>query len=545
MFKGKTFKDFVPGIIISFACSFLVCLYAPLELFFSNKNEFWFDIYVLGPIVLAMFFAAAAVSMIVLAVLYLINKKIYHIGILLEFAGLVCTYIQGNFMVGNLPPTDGTEVDWSKYTVSTVISVIMWIVVIAALLVLTKMFSAKKVISVINVVAGCLSLMLLVTLTTVCINNDGFSKKTNLTITEKNQMELSSDKNFIILVLDAVDGETFGNMMEENPQYKEIFNDFTFYSDAMSAYPFTKHSIPFMLTGWWYENQTDFNGFVDKTFTESKLFSNLESKNYKMGLYESELTLGDDNLLRFDNVIDTNGVTSIKDFIKLEIKLVGFKYAPYGLKRFCDIDTNEFVKLRGGSDEYKAFNSSNEDFYKNVKNNDFTLTDDKCFKFIHIEGGHVPFKYNENVEVIENGTYEDNLKACFTMTKVYLDKLKASGLYDNSVIMIMADHGYNMYETEGRQNPALFIKGINEKHDLSYSKAPVSYDDLQEAYARLLEGKRSDEVFDCKEGDKRARRYLFYYHLKDANMVEYEQTGAAKDMDSLKMTGRAFSLDDN
>ena len=232
-----------------------------------------------------------------------------------------------------------------------------------------------------------------------------------------------------------------------------------FIRDAMSTYPFTKHSIPFMLTGQWYENQTDFNGFVDKTFTESKLFSNLESKNYKMGLYESELTLGDDNLLRFDNVIDTNGVTSIKDFIKLEIKLVGFKYAPYGLKQFCDIDTNEFVKLRGGSDEYKAFNSSNEDFYKNVKNNDFTLTDDKCFKFIHIEGGHVPFKYNENVEVIENGTYEDNLKACFTMTKAYLDKLKASGLYDNSVIMIMADHGYNMYETEAQTKSCAVYQG--------------------------------------------------------------------------------------
>ena len=57
MFKGKSFKDFVPVIIISFACSFLVCLYAPLELFFSNRDEFWFDIYVLGPIVLGMFFS--------------------------------------------------------------------------------------------------------------------------------------------------------------------------------------------------------------------------------------------------------------------------------------------------------------------------------------------------------------------------------------------------------------------------------------------------------------------------------------------------------
>ena len=88
-------------------------------------------------------------------------------------------------MVGNLPPTDGTDVDWSKYTVSTVISVVMWIVVIAALLVLTKIFSAKKVISVINVVAGCLSLMLLVTLTTVCINNDGFSKNKSDSYREK------------------------------------------------------------------------------------------------------------------------------------------------------------------------------------------------------------------------------------------------------------------------------------------------------------------------------------------------------------------------
>ena len=129
-----------------------------------------------------------------------------------------------------------------------------------------------------------------------------------------------------------------------------------------------------------------------------------------------------------------------------------------------------------------------------------------------------------------------------TIVAAYLEKLKEADSYDNSVIIIMSDHGYDEEGTEeyGRQNPLLMIKGRNEHHDMQISQAPISYDDLQSAYMRLLDGAKGDEVFDWKEGDKRDLRFLFYWYLDEDHMTEYIQTGEASDLTTMVPTGVEF-----
>ena len=109
-------------------------------------------------------------------------------------------------------------------------------------------------------------------------------------------------------------------------------------------------------------------------------------------------------------------------------------------------------------------------------------------------------------------------------------------------------HGYNGSlgqsgeATWMRQCALLLIKGRNEHHDtMQISQAPISFEDLQEAYVRLLDGRRSDEVFDWKEGDARERRFLRYSFLDDDHMQEYMQTGYASDMDTMIPTGREYN----
>ena len=58
---------------------------------------------------------------------------------------------------------------------------------------------------------------------------------------------------------------------------------------------------------------------------------------------------------------------------------------------------------------------------------------------------------------------------------------------------------------------------------------------------RLLDGRRSDEVFDRKEGDARERRFLRHSFLDDDHMQEYIQTGYASDMDTMIPTGREYN----
>ena len=63
----------MPGIFISLAISFLLFLYAPIDLYCANTAEFWFDFSTLLITALGMFAACFAV----LAVLYLIAMLIH------------------------------------------------------------------------------------------------------------------------------------------------------------------------------------------------------------------------------------------------------------------------------------------------------------------------------------------------------------------------------------------------------------------------------------------------------------------------------------
>ena len=72
------------------------------------------------------------------------------------------------------------------------------------------------------------------------------------------------------------------------------------------------------------------------------------------------------------------------------------------------------------------------------------------------------------------------------------------------------------------------------------SEAPISYEDLQECFSRLLDGTSSDQVFDAKEGDQRIRRYLSYNYLEEGHIVEFEQKGYATDLGTMVATGRVF-----
>lgn len=94
--KSKKIKkqQLLPGIFISLAISFILFIYAPVELYCSNLDEFWFDFGVLMRLALSMF----AVSMILMTlgyvILLLIHPVVYRLGLAgrASFASLhVCT----------------------------------------------------------------------------------------------------------------------------------------------------------------------------------------------------------------------------------------------------------------------------------------------------------------------------------------------------------------------------------------------------------------------------------------------------------------------
>lgn len=541
--KILIFREEGAYVWLSAAVCFMLFLYAPLELLFTNQDEFWFDAYILTPLMLVVFGIGCLGAILLFFVLRKLHEKLYQLGLAAGFAGYIGLYVQGNLLTAGLPSLDGEPIDWSLYTGERVKSIAAWAAVVIVVTVLFCKLKREVFAKAVKAVSAGMTLMLVMTLLTLALTNQGFSKKPSMSVTTENMFAMSRDANFVILLLDAVDAQVLKGMMDVEPAYQDIFADFTFYDNVVGAYPYTQHSIPYILSGKWYENETAFKAYEREAYATSPFLEAMETAGYRMGFYEADLLLDNGGMGRFENILPNDrGVGDKWAFVRWQLLMTGFKYAPYDLKRFSFVNPKAFSTLKITPEGKTLFTPSNTEFYDGILHEEIACTDQKCFRFIHVDGGHVPFIYNEKVEVIpeESGSYEDNIKACLTMTKAYLEKLREGGVYDNSVIIVMADHGYNGTDPHGRQNPAFFVKGINEAHDFAVSDAPVSFEDLQEAYRRLLNGAAGGSVFDWKSGDQRERRFLFYEYLKEDYMVEYMHPGQADDTEAMYETGEIY-----
>ena len=85
----------------------------------------------------------------------------------------------------------------------------------------------------------------------------------------------------------------------------------------------------------------------------------------------------------------------------------------------------------------------------------------KVFPVLSFAGGHVPFLYDADLNAVGDSSYTETLEANIRVIGQFLDKLKQSDLYDNSVIIVMADHGFdpqNEVSAYDRQNPLFLVK---------------------------------------------------------------------------------------
>ena len=66
----------------------------------------------------------------------------------------------------------------------------------------------------------------------------------------------------------------------------------------------------------------------------------------------------------------------------------------------------------------------------------------KKFKFIHLNGAHVPYIYDKDMNIINelDGTYEQSAQATMVGAMDYVEHLRNSEAYDNTVLIVMSDH---------------------------------------------------------------------------------------------------------
>lgn len=186
------------GAVIAISTCFLLFVYAPTELFLTNQSSFWFTLYTMLPAVLGTFAVTVLASVLLLFFCNLISHTLYQIASAGFALLMICSYIQGTFLIFGLPGLDGLAIDWNQYQASRYKSIGLWIIMLIVFIVLIRIFHLRKFLKAAGIVSFCMALMLLVTLFTLSLSSRDSLNKDVLTATTENMFEMSKDTNFII-----------------------------------------------------------------------------------------------------------------------------------------------------------------------------------------------------------------------------------------------------------------------------------------------------------------------------------------------------------
>lgn len=537
LFPHAIKKEFIYGESVILFVTFMILFFGPLEIYLASKDAFFFSGYDVLPITI-LFFAAGFFCLSVFQyILRRLNRSIWSLFCSFLFGCGIALYIQGNFILTEYGLLDGSTINWSEYKWEGVISACLFLFSIGASVFLLCKY--KKHFKTVSIISLCITLVQIITLSTLLLTN-GLDKAPVQKATTKNEFSFSSDKNIAVLLFDTFDSQVMEELLksENSSEYEELLADFTYYPDTLGMYNHTDFAIPHFLTGVQTDNQTTFGEYIDFAYSNSSFLSDLNEDNWQIGLYTDILLPRVDtglNISNWENVTLT--VSSKRRLASYLYKLVGFRYLPHQLKPYCYFYSDDMMSICSIKDsDDDIFDWNNLAFYENI-NSIKTNSETPTFHFYHLEGTHPPFSINTNLEYVDNTTITDEGHAMMLIIDRFIQTLKEKNIYDNTAIIICADHGY--YDM--KQRPVFLIKEIAKEHPFTISTSTVSYSNMQDILLSLKNESNIENILNINSNTPR----LFYAYDDSwlgedsycAPISEYITDSHAQDSSSLSKTG--------
>lgn len=537
-------KENIDIILSSLFLSYSFFIFGPLQIYLTNTTEFWFKLKHILPTMIISFFIVFIFIILFSHIIPRDFRKYY--GALLFGVGFAL-YIQGNFINLDYGVLDGSEINWNSYGIWGILNTAIWILCITVPIILTRLWP-KQLRKIIKAVSLFIVSIQVITSGVLLVGAKTVPNK-DITVTTKDMFSLSPDKNVIIFILDAFDASYMNEILAEYPEYKEAFKDFTYYDNTLGAYPTTKLALPYILTGERYDNSILYNDYIDQAYGKTILYDILLAEGYDVGIYVNKKFISLSCKDIFSNISITEEKPS--SYIGLGLmmyKSTAFTYLPHFIKRMFWYYTGDFDNYICSSveDNSTLFTPDEVSFYQSLVCDGISFTNDAyAFRLYHLSGTHPPFTMTSDLKHNASGTtaIEEGIASLKTVLE-YTRQLKESKAYNNTSIIIIADHGL----VDMRQNPILLVKPVGSDKDFVVLSDPVSFDDLLNTILYMASGEKKYQpnIFSWS-GTDRTRQY-FYYDCRDAwekeympDMYEYITNGHANDVTQMQKKGTVYT----
>ena len=584
-------RKLLNNLLVAMFVSLTVWFFAPSHIYLMNSLEFVDSSYL--EIAFTLLVAAGISTVMLWIVLLPIVRRAIHFRVVAVLFVLGCLmWLQSNIMVWDYGIFDGRNIDWISKMGYGIIDSIVWLLAIVLAMAKPRLFyKAARY--------GCIYLIILQAVSLSFTYSQAPEKTWSGFTTQNDSMwDFSSKRNVIVIVLDGFQSDIFSEIVAEETEYNDVFDGFTYFPNAVGGFPYTYPSIPLMLTGQYYDNSIPVQDFIKDAYLETSIPRVLKDNGFHTWISKEKY-------FYIKPEIGSNVVQRSKSFFSIHntrplFDISFFRLSPHFLKQAISqrisFKPNSLI-TQGSSGRgrptdtrppkrtltpeelhrpttpyvprtYPAgdhpFDTRDLRFMESMLANINVRTDQDVFKFLWTVGLHIPITLNERLEYETLPFTRENLKrqgrGCLQITRRFIEKLKEIGIYDNSIIVILADHGRGhpekTCETTANGNmaylaPLILVKPFKARGALKKTDAPVTIADLPRTVFDEL-GIKADatgqSMLNLPEATSRERKYYYCRHERQAwtklhmpDLHEYIVDGHSWEPGSWHRTGRTMT----
>lgn len=541
---------------VSLFLAFTLGVYAPCELYLTNINEFWFSFSMFWwiPVLVGTGF-----MLIMFLIGLMLKDKTAYIYEAVLFVVSICLYMQGNFLNLRVGVMNGAEINWTQYRRHFIIDglVLGLTVIVLGAFILWKVQISKKIITVFSLFLTAIQAVALVVLLITGqdeLKND--ASRYVQVVTDKGLYEVGSDSNIIVFILDMFDDSYFKEILDTEPEIKKELDGFTYFSNFTGSYSTTNYSMAHLCSGKYFYNEGGgWNEWKQRISNERLYLDEILESGYQLSMYSNAIGgIVPRHLEASENYMEVPQKIGNKRHFTIDLyRLAATKYFPDFLKPYLWMTGTEFDEYKQLASEYNAYSTENLVFKERLEKYGISVGGaNKQIKFIHITGAHYPYLINENAQEVEpdSVTGVQCARGVLRIVGEYLEDLRENGVYDNSNIILAADHGY--YWDGVLTNPLFAVKPHGASGELVINNAPVSQIDFGPTLLEMI-GLNADHsygysAFEIELHSQRER--LFYqYNLQEfrsdekMRLIEYKIPPESNDPANFCITDVEYTVD--
>lgn len=374
-------------------------------------------------------------------------------------------WIQGNLIVWDYGVFDGRNIEWAQYKWRGWVDLAIWLgVLVAGIWLMKDRLRLLSTICIVLVSSQAISILV-----ALVQSEEELEPKADF-VSQNDYVQLhqfSKQQNVIHLIVDGFQADVFDFLMTEEsvgPAYREAFSGFTFYRENLGVYPYTRFSVPAFLSGEIYKNSAVKDRFIDTILSGKNILNQAKLEGFSLDIASGSsywvnryASANYDHIYSLDEDISVNPVHR-QSATLIDIAL--FRSAPHFLKPYIYdkqkwFSSKLFAEAAGGSELYFKHTRFLNSLIRRME----ISREEPVYKYFHIMNTHNPMvvdascQYRGEAVRMSRDTLTYQSNCTMGTLSLLLERFKALGIYDSSLIVIQGDHGG--WVGNYRQGPAI------------------------------------------------------------------------------------------